>query len=145
MAMSWHMMVDFEPPLIACVVSSKDFSFQALMAHRECVIAVPDVELAPLVVKVGNSSGRTVDKFKKFRLTPLPAQRVGAPLIGECIANLECKVVNISLVKKYEIFVLEVIQAWIDPRQKRPRTIHHHGYGNFVVDGRSLTLKSRMP
>ena len=29
MTMSWHMMVDFEPPLIACIVSTGDFSFAA--------------------------------------------------------------------------------------------------------------------
>ena len=39
MTMSWHMMVDFEPPLIACVVSEADYSFAALRATKECVIA----------------------------------------------------------------------------------------------------------
>lgn len=41
-------------------------------------------------------------------------------------------------------FILEVLQAWTDPTQKRPKTIHHQGYGRFVVDGRRLRLKSRM-
>lgn len=145
MTMSWHMMVDFEPPLIACVVSSADHSFAALVAERECVIAVPDVALAPVVVKVGNVSGATVDKFKEFGLTPLPAELVSAPLVAECFANLECRVVDTSLVDKYEIFVLEVVKAWIDHRQRRPKTIHHSGYGNFVVDGKALALKSKMP
>jgi hypothetical protein len=35
MAMSWHMMVEFEPPLVACVVSETDFSFAALRATKE--------------------------------------------------------------------------------------------------------------
>jgi hypothetical protein len=66
MTMSWHMMVEFVPPLVACVVSSEDYSFAALTAEHECVIAIPAMELAPTVVKVGNTSGRTMDKFKKF-------------------------------------------------------------------------------
>jgi len=73
MTMSWHMMVDFEPPLIACIVSSGDFSFAALRATGECVIAIPAVKLAPKVVKIGNSSGRDMDKFAKFGLTAVPA------------------------------------------------------------------------
>lgn len=145
MTMSWHMMVEFVPPLVACVVSSADYSFAALLAEQECVIAIPTVELAPVVVKAGNSSGRTVDKFKKLRLTPRTAELVSPPLIAECFANFECRVVDTSLVDKYDIFVLEVVKAWIDPKQKRPRTIHHHGYGNFVVDGKTLALKSKMP
>jgi flavin reductase (DIM6/NTAB) family NADH-FMN oxidoreductase RutF len=145
MTMSWHMMVEFEPPLVACVVSSTDYSYAALLAERECVIAIPAVEMAPVVVKVGNSSGRTTDKFTKLGLTALPGALVSAPLVAECFANLECRVVDTTLVEKYSIFVLEVVKAWIDPAQKRPKTIHHHGYGSFVVDGKTIVLPSRMP
>lgn len=144
MAMSWHMMVEFEPPLVACIVSSADYSFAALRATKECVIAIPALELAPQVVQVGNCSGREIDKFAAFGLTAVPASRVAPPLIAECFANLECRVVETRLVKMYNLFVLEVLQAWRDPRQKTPRTIHHCGYGKFVVDGETITLKSTM-
>jgi flavin reductase (DIM6/NTAB) family NADH-FMN oxidoreductase RutF len=145
MTMSWHMMVEFEPPLIACVVSNADFSFAVLRATKECVIAIPALELAPKVVAIGNCSGRDVDKFKRFELTAAAAKRVAAPLVVECFANLECRVVETRLVSKFNLFVLEVIKAWTDPAQKHPKTIHHHGYGKFTVDGGILRLKSRMP
>src|SRR5674476_296086 len=98
MTMSWHMMVEFEPPLVACVVSSANHSFEALRATGECVIALPARKLAAKVVKVGNSSGRDVDKFAAFGLTPLPAENVSPPLIAECFANLECKVADRRMV-----------------------------------------------
>ncbi len=145
MTMSWHMMVEFEPPLVACVVSTADHSFSALRATRECVIAVPAVKLAAKVVAIGNCSGRDRDKFAAFGLTPLPAKRVAPPLVAECFANLECRVVDTRLVNRYNLFVLEVLKAWTDPAQKRPRTIHHQGYGIFVVDGRTIRLRSKMP
>lgn len=145
MAMSWHMMVEFEPPLVACVVSSANHSFAALRATGECVIAIPARHLAPQLVKVGNSSGRRLDKFRAFGLTPVPAERVRAPLIPQCFANLECKVSDRRLVNRYSLFILEVLKAWIDPTQRRPKTIHHHGYGTFVVDGPTIRLKSKMP
>jgi flavin reductase (DIM6/NTAB) family NADH-FMN oxidoreductase RutF len=144
MTMSWHMMVEFEPPLIACIVSGADYSFAALRATKECVIAIPALELAPKVVNVGNCSGRDVDKFERFGLTPAPAGRVKPPLVVECFANLECKVADTRLVNKYNLFVLEVLKAWIDPAQKNPKTIHHRGYGSFAVDGEMIKLKSRM-
>jgi flavin reductase (DIM6/NTAB) family NADH-FMN oxidoreductase RutF len=145
MTMSWHMMVEFEPPLVACVVSNANFSFAALRVTKECVIAIPALELAPKVVGVGNCSGRDIDKFERFGLTPAPAERVSPPLVAECFANFECKVVDIRLVSKFNLFVLEVIKAWTDPAQKHPKTIHHHGYGRFCVDGEMIKLKSRMP
>jgi flavin reductase (DIM6/NTAB) family NADH-FMN oxidoreductase RutF len=140
MAMSWHMMVEFEPPLIACIVSSANHSFDALRATRECVIAVPAEKLAPVVVKIGSSSGADVDKFEKFKLTPLPAKSVAPPLIAECFSNLECKVADMRFVNKYNLFILEVLKAWTDPSQKNPKMIHHQGNGNFIIDGKTLKL-----
>jgi flavin reductase (DIM6/NTAB) family NADH-FMN oxidoreductase RutF len=144
MTLSWHMMVEFEPPLLACVVSSDDYSFAALRASRECVIALPAAALATKVVQAGNVSGRNIDKFALVGLTPLPALRVAAPLIAECFANLECKVVDSRLVNKYNLFVMEVVQAWIDPTQQSPKTLHHQGYGRFIVDGDIIELSSKM-
>jgi flavin reductase (DIM6/NTAB) family NADH-FMN oxidoreductase RutF len=145
MTMSWHMMVEFTPPRVACVVSEADYSFAALRRTKECVIAIPSQALAKQVTGVGNCSGREVDKFTQFALTPQPAECVAAPLVAECFANLECRVVDTHLVNKFNLFVLEVLKAWIDPRQKNPKTLHHHGYGHFTVDGESLQMKSRMP
>jgi flavin reductase (DIM6/NTAB) family NADH-FMN oxidoreductase RutF len=145
MVLSWHMMVEFEPPLIACIVSNANYSHAALRTTKECVIAIPALELAQKVVKIGNCSGRDVDKFKRFGLTPVRAKRVAPPLVAECFANLECKVVDTHLVNKFNLFVLEVLKAWHDPAQKNPKTIHHQGYGSFVVDGKRIKLKSRMP
>lgn len=142
MTMSWHMMVEFEPPLLACVVSEADHSFAALRATGECVIAIPAAKLAAKVVRIGNSSGRDTDKFATIGLTPLPASRVAPPLVAECFANLECRVADTRLVNKYNLFVLEVVGAWTDPKQKNPKTIHHRGCGTFAVDGRTIRLKS---
>ncbi|HXZ46988.1 MAG TPA: flavin reductase family protein [Pseudolabrys sp.] len=144
MAMSWHMMVEFEPPLVACVVSNANHSFAALRATKECVIAIPSLKLASKVVNVGNCSGRDVKKFERFGLTPAPAECVTPPLVAECFANLECVVADARLVRKYNLFILEVFRAWSDPTQKNPRTIHHLGFGRFVVDGKIIRLKSRM-
>jgi flavin reductase (DIM6/NTAB) family NADH-FMN oxidoreductase RutF len=144
MTMSWHTMMDFEPPLVGCVVSDRNFTFATLKATKECVINIPTVELAKKVVRCGNVSGRTVDKFAAFRLTPVLAARVAPPLIAECYANLECRVVDAKLAAKYCFFVLEVVKAWIDPGRKRPRTIHHLGRGAFMVAGRTISLPSKM-
>ena len=144
MAQSWHTMLEFEPPQLACVVSGRNYSFDALKATRECVINIPTVELAKQVVGCGNCSGRKIDKFKKFALTPVGASCVKPPLIDECYANLECKVVDGRMVEKYNLFILEVVKAWIDPAQKNPQTLHHRGKGIFMVGGETIRLPSRM-
>jgi len=144
MTMSWHTMMEFEPPLVGCVVSEGDFSFIALKKTRQCAINIPTVELASQVVGCGNTSGRSVDKFATFGLTRLPAVLVAAPLIRECYANLECKVVDMRLRNRYNFFVLEVVKAWVNPACKTPRTLHHRGNGAFMVAGEVITLPSKM-
>lgn len=144
MSMSWHSMLEFEPPLIGCVVSDRNYSCGLLTASNECVINIPSVDIAGKVVRCGNSTGRRTDKFKNFGLTPRPGQLVGAPLIDECFASLECRVVDTSMVAKYGFFVLQVVKAWRDPAVKHPRTIHHLGRGSFMVAGETIKLPSRM-
>jgi flavin reductase (DIM6/NTAB) family NADH-FMN oxidoreductase RutF len=142
MTMSWHMMVEFEPAQIACVVSSANHSYAALSATGACVIAVPAVELAATVVKIGNCSGRDLDKFEAFALTRMRSDHVAAPLIRECFANLECRVIDRRLVRRFNLFILEVVKAWTAPEQRNPKTIHHHGYGKFAIDGDMIKLRS---
>ena len=144
MTMSWHTMLEFEPPLVGCVISNRNYSFGLLQATNECVINIPTVEIAEKVVGCGNTSGANTDKFERFGLTARPATQVGAPLIEECFANLECRVVDSEMVAKYCLFVLEVVKAWIDPAVKTLRTIHHLGSGNFMVAGEKIKLRSKM-
>ena len=144
MTMSWHTMIEFDPPLVGCVISNRNHSFGLLKATNECVINIPTIEIAEKVVGCGNSSGAKIDKFKKFSLTPKPAARVGAPLIEECFASLECRVFDRNMVSRYCLFILEVIKAWIDPAVKNPRTLHHLGRGNFMIAGEKIKLKSKM-
>jgi flavin reductase (DIM6/NTAB) family NADH-FMN oxidoreductase RutF len=106
------------------------------------VIAIPTVDLSTKVVKIGSCSGADTDKFKKFALTPLKARLVAAPLVGECLANIECRVVD--HIARHDIFVLEAVQAWIDAQRRERRTFHARGDGTFAVDGKIINHKRLM-
>lgn len=145
MTMSWQTMIDFEPPIVGLIISDRSHTFNILKTTRECVINIPTAMIAKQVIACGNTSGRKIDKFRAFNLTPLPASRVRAPLVRECYANLECRVIDTKMANKYNLFVLKVIKAWIDPKVKKPRTLHHHGMGVFTIDGTRIKMHSRMP
>lgn len=144
MTMSWHTMLEFEPPLVGCVISNRNYSYDLVRSSRECVLNIPPAEIAKQVVRCGNASGERIDKFRKCGLTPVPAQQVAAPLIAECHASLECRVVDTSMVAKYGFFVLQVVKAWVDAAVKNPRTLHHRGRGTFMVAGETIKLRSRL-
>jgi flavin reductase (DIM6/NTAB) family NADH-FMN oxidoreductase RutF len=94
MTMGWHMVMEFTPSLVGCLISSGNHSYEMVSRSKQCVINVPTIELAEKVVGIGNCSGAEVDKFTKFKLTAVAATKVKAPLIAECFANLECRLVD---------------------------------------------------
>jgi len=144
MPMSWHLMMDFEPPLVGCVISNRNFSFAAVKSTRELVLNIPTSELAKKVVACGNSSGADTDKFERFGLTAVPSKTVAPPQIAECYASLECRVIDTRLTGAYCLFIIEVLHAAVDGSVKSPKTIHHRGYGKLMVAGRETKLSSRM-
>jgi flavin reductase (DIM6/NTAB) family NADH-FMN oxidoreductase RutF len=141
MTISWTMVVEFAP-IFAITTGPWNYSYAALCKSKECVIAIPTVDLIDQVVGVGICSGADTDKFEKFGLTPVKGKHVRSPLIRECLANIECKVIDI--VKKHNIVVLEGVAAYFDSSRKEKRTIHAIGDGTFVVDGRKLDRREMM-
>ncbi len=141
MTISWTMLVDFSP-VFAMTTGSWNYSFTALQKTKECVISIPAVDMLDKVVGVGTCSGADTDKFKKFRLTPVKGKYVKAPLIKECLANIECKVVDI--VEKHNIIVLEGLAAYFDNSRKEKRTLHAVGDGTFIIDGRKVDRREMM-
>ena len=113
MTISWTMVLDFSA-MFAIATGPWNYSYAALRDAKECVIAIPTVDMLDTAVGVGTCSGKDTDKFEKFGLTRAKAKHVRAPLIKECLANIECRVVDI---------VERPRGATHDPRRRR-RHIH---------------------
>ena len=141
MTISWTMVMGFTP-IFAITTGPWNHSYTTLRKSRECVIAIPTVDLIDQVVGVGTCSGSDTDKFEKFGLTAVKGKHVMAPLIQECLANIECRVIDI--VEQHNIVVLEGVAAYFDGSRKEKRTIHAVGDGTFVVDGRTLDRREMM-
>src|SRR5262249_47173994 len=92
-------------------------------------------------VAIGNSSGDEINKFTEFGLTPARAKRVKAPLIAECFANIECKLIDSSMAKKYSLFIFQAVKAHAPASPKYPKTIHYRRQGQFMVSGPNLDMK----
>ena len=141
MTISWTMVMDFTP-VFAITTGEWNHSFAALRKNRECVIAIPTVDMLDKVIGIGTCSGTNTDKFSKYKLTPVRGKVVKSPLIKECLANIECKVIDI--IKEHNIVVLEAVAAYVDTARKEKRTVHAVGDGTFIVDGRKIDRRKMM-
>jgi flavin reductase (DIM6/NTAB) family NADH-FMN oxidoreductase RutF len=133
MTCGWHMMMDYTR--VGCYIWDANHSHDLIRKSKECVINLPTAEMASTVVRIGNCSGRDVDKFAEFKLTKQEGDAVSAPLIGECHANIECRLADSRLIDRYGLFVFDVVSARVARRPKYPKTIHYRGNGEFMVSG----------
>ena len=141
MTISWTLALDFKQHMTICT-GAWNHSFDIIMKSKECVVAIPPASMAETVVKIGDISGKTCDKFEKFGIKQLKAEKVQAPLIDGCVANLECKVVD--YVKKYGLIILEVVNVWESEELKDEKLFHAFGDGRFVKDGEKMDLRKFM-
>jgi flavin reductase (DIM6/NTAB) family NADH-FMN oxidoreductase RutF len=143
MTMGWHMVMEFEPSLVGCFIWDQNHSFSLIRRSKECVINIPTLDLIDAVIGIGNNHGPKPDKFQRFGLTPVTATKVNAPLIAECYANFECKLLDTSLINRYSLFVFEVVKAHVANRPRYPKTVHYRGDGIFMISGRSVSYRRR--
>jgi flavin reductase (DIM6/NTAB) family NADH-FMN oxidoreductase RutF len=144
MTMGWHMIMMEEPSLVGCFIWDQNHSREMIRRSKACVINVPTVDIARTVVGIGNCSGRDVDKFAKFKLTASPGKKVDAPAVEECYANFECRLIDSSLIRKYSLFVFEVVHARVARSPKFPQTIHYRGDGLFMIAGPTVSRYRRL-
>jgi flavin reductase (DIM6/NTAB) family NADH-FMN oxidoreductase RutF len=105
------------------------------------VINLPTADLIEAVIGIGNNHGPEPDKFREYGLTAVDAALVGAPLIAECHANFECKLIDRSLIKRYSLFVFEVVKAQVATSPRYPKTVHYRGDGVFMLSGRNVDYR----
>lgn len=138
MVMGWHTVMEFQPSLIGCVISSANHSHGLIRASGECVINLPSTGLLEAVLGVGSTTGAEIDKFAAFGLTPEDSERVAAPSIRECHAQFECRLADDTLVDRYDFFIWEVVAARVAGRPAHPETLHYKGDGTFMVSGKVI-------
>ncbi|MBR4356266.1 MAG: flavin reductase family protein [Elusimicrobiaceae bacterium] len=141
MTISWQMVLDFTPRIAICTGPWND-SFNAIIRSKQCVLCVPTVDMLDKVVGIGTVHSSERDKFKFFRLKKQEPAKVKAPLIADCLAAIECNVID--YVKKYGILVLDGIQLWENPLKKERRVIHANGDGTFFADGDFFNCRKKM-
>lgn len=98
---------------MAIGVAPSRFTHELIVQSGEFVLAWPGPELAEQTLLFGTRSGRDFDKFASTGVRSTKAELVGAPLIPECIANLECRLIGRMDTGDHTIFAGEVLKVWM--------------------------------
>jgi flavin reductase (DIM6/NTAB) family NADH-FMN oxidoreductase RutF len=138
--LAWAMPTSGNPPLLAISLAPRRHSHTLIEESGDFVVNIPTLEILQAVYACGSLSGRSFDKFKKTNLTPMPAKKVKAPAIRECVANVECTLVDKFTTGDHTIFVGKIVEAYADQGVfsdvydlKKARLLYHLGGNNFAV------------
>lgn len=155
-AAAWCMPLDFSPPKAVIVLASGQATTAAVLAAGELVINIPGSDLAAEVIAAGQTSGFKVDKFAALGFTQLKSRKIKTPGISECLAHLECRVLEQksslgkSMRKSYDLIPLEILHARVNPGcfkkrwlfEKGFRLLHHLGSEGFVATGDLIFMET---
>lgn len=138
--LAWAMPTSINPPLVAISLAPTRHSHTLIEESGEFIVNIPTLETLQAVYACGSLTGRSFDKFKKTNLTPMPAKKVKAPAIRECIAHLECSVVSKFTTGDHTVFVGKILEAYADMGVftesydlKKARMLYHLGGNNFAI------------
>ena len=140
MTISWQMVMDFTPK-IAISTGGWNESYRTILEQKECCICVPTVEMIEDVVRIGVVHGSECDKFETFVLTRQKGNG-NAPLLTNCLACLECELVD--HIEKHGLLILKGIQLWENRDKEERRTFHANGDGTFYADGELFNFRETM-
>jgi flavin reductase (DIM6/NTAB) family NADH-FMN oxidoreductase RutF len=146
---AWNMPLSKDPPRIGLESSKGHYSYEFIERTGEFALNVTDSSLVDAVLGCGSVSGRDgVDKFERFGLTRAPASVIGAPLVEEALASLECRVDQVVDLGGSVLLIASVVAAVADPERFRDgewhfagglELIHHLGADRFCVSDRAIT------
>ena len=112
--LGWVGGVCSEPPQIGIAIRPSRYSYNLIRETKEFVVNIPTENLVKVVDQTGFCSGKSIDKFKSFNLTPLPASKVRSPLIKECSVNIECKLKHLLELGSHGLFIGEIVAIQAD-------------------------------
>jgi flavin reductase (DIM6/NTAB) family NADH-FMN oxidoreductase RutF len=111
---AWTGIINSEPPMTYISVRKSRHSHGIIEKNGEFVINLCTEKLAETADFCGVKSGRDLNKFKVCNLTPVPAEQVKCPMIGEAPVNIECRVREVREYPSHDMFVADILAVHAD-------------------------------
>lgn len=115
MTVAWLMPASLDPALVAVAIHPDRLSHEYVSRSEMFALNIPNMDLLNAIHRCGLESGRQGDKFISAGITPVDAWELDLPLVGECVAHIECGVVERMRFGDHDIFIGEpVVVAALD-------------------------------
>ncbi len=114
---AWITQVSFDPVLLALSISREHASYPLLKGSGCFTVNVLREDQLELARHFGTQSGRDVEKLSQTRWNPSP---LGAPILLDALAYLECRMTEAFATGDHELVVGQVIGGMVLAPDARP-------------------------
>ena len=146
MTVGWSMPVSINPPMVALGIHPRRYSYALIRELKEFVVNIPTAQLKGANLLCGKTTGRGHVKFAETGLTPTLSMTVASPTIKECVASMECKLVNGIVTGDHTLFIGEVTAVYFTDGSYDRRyalgllpLLYHLGGNEFVTCNRQVS------
>jgi len=151
MTAGWLLPLSLEPLLIGVAIHPARLTHEFITKTEQFAINVPTADLMTAVHTCGLRSGREGDKFASANLTPSEALEIEAPLVAECVAHIECGVMDRQRWGDHDLFIGQIlaVQAldeafdgvW-NVEAEAGQLLHHLGADRYAGLGRAYVVNT---
>jgi flavin reductase (DIM6/NTAB) family NADH-FMN oxidoreductase RutF len=108
---SFVMPVSMDPPLVAFSAAHERDTLANIRETREFVINIPPEEILEKLWDCAKKFPRGTDELEHSGLGEVPSKNVSPPRVKECVAWLECKLIDEFEAGDHVIILAEVLTA----------------------------------
>lgn len=114
LTVAWTGITNTVPAKTYVSIRPSRHSWGIIKEKGEFVLNLTPASMARTADYCGIYTGAKVDKFKKCNLTPVAAEEVSAPMIGECPVSLCCRVSDVIPLGSHDMFLADILAVYVN-------------------------------
>ena len=111
---SWIAPVSFDPPLLTIAVGPNKHSYWNITQKKEFVVNIPTEKMLDKIWTAGEKWDPEISKIERAGLKTGKAEKVGPPILTECVVNLECYLEEAKKIGDHVLIIGKVVNIKVN-------------------------------
>jgi flavin reductase (DIM6/NTAB) family NADH-FMN oxidoreductase RutF len=146
MTVAWTAPISLDPPLLGVAIHPSRLTHEFVAKSEQFVLNIPHLEIITATHRCGMISGRDGDKFAAAGLTMEVSIEVDPPRVAECLAHIECAIVERVRLGDHDFFIGQPLAISADDEafdgfwkteEEAGHILHHLGADRYAALAKS--------
>lgn len=106
--------VSFDPPLLMLSIGTNKHSYWNIIQRKEFVINIPTEKMLDKIWVAGEKWDPEISKIERAGFKTKKSEKVGPPILADCVASMECYVEESKKVGDHVIIIGRVVKIHVN-------------------------------